>query len=377
MSSVSDRPTGKTEREMVREVIGKYRTKISPSLTRLVKRSDAVAKQFMPSPFESLNFGTDKPFEEGKNNQGIYGLERVYEDRAVLTPYFECSAYCRYCFKKSRTLAGEAKRMSDENIDQAIRFIESDDRIRTVLITGGDPFVDAPLLEKVLDRVFPIPHIRNIRIGTRNILFSPETVTEELADMIARYKRIDEGQPHLSKNISIGLSINHVDELTPQVVQAYQRFIRRGVSVRGQVVLLKGVNDNAQAIRELAEAFLSTGIVPYYLFHCMPVVGAKHFRTSVQKGIQIIQDLAAYSGTTAFQYVYVTPVGKHRIGPNHPLDYVEIDGERFIRATTPYKAADYLKFSDSEKLPPLHDVDENGYIVSHYLDGHDEEEVLR
>lgn len=158
MNNVTNEKVHRTEREMVLDVIGKFRTKMSPALSRLAKQSDPVAKQFIPSPYEALDFGTEKPFEEGKNNHGIYGLERVYEDRAVLTPYFECSAYCRYCFKKSRTLAGSAKRMSDEDIDKAIRFIESDSRIRTVLITGGDPLVDPRLLEKVLDKVFPIPH---------------------------------------------------------------------------------------------------------------------------------------------------------------------------------------------------------------------------
>lgn len=366
----------RTEREMLKEVIRTYRSKISPSLARLAKRSDAVAKQFFPSAYEAIDFGTKTPFEEGKNNQGIYGLERVYEDRAVLTPYFECSAYCRYCFKKTRTLAGEAKRMTDEDIEKAVQFIASDERIRTVLITGGDPFIDPELLEKVLEKVYPIPHVRNIRIGTRNILFQPEAITEDLAKMIARYKKIDYNNPLQSKNISVGVSLNHIDELTPEVIRAYQRLIQEGVAVRGQVVLLKGINDNVKALHDLVEAFLATGIIPYYLFHCMPVVGAKHFRTSVQKGLDLLQELAPYSGTTAFHYVYVTPIGKHRISPGHQLNYVEIDGERYIRAVTPYKAANFLHFSDNESLPPLHEVNEDGYIISHYLDGSDEEEKL-
>jgi lysine 2,3-aminomutase len=207
-------------------------------------------------------------------------------------------------------------------------------------------------------------------------LFSPETVTDELAKMIASYKRMDYKNPRLSKNISIGLSINHVDELTEEVVRAYQRLIKEGVTVWGQVVLLKGINDSVRSIRDLVEAFLATGMIPYYLFHCMPVVGAKHFRTSVQKGLDILRELSPYSGTTAFQYVYVTPIGKHRVAPGHQLEYVEIDGQRYIRSVTPYKAADFLEFSDSDRLPPLHEVSEDGYIISHYLDGHDDEEIL-
>jgi KamA family protein len=376
-SEPSKRKLSERERAMQQEVLKRFRSKVSPSLGKLVKQSEAVAKQFIPSPYEALEFGTETPFEEGKNNHGIYGLERIYEDRAVLTPYFECSAYCRYCFKKTRTLGGEAKRMTDENIEAAVQYIASDSRIKTVLITGGDPFIDAELLEKVLVKVDKIPHVRNIRVGTRNILFQPEAITEELADMVARFNRIDYENPRNSRNISIGLSLNHPDELTPDVVRAAQRFIKRGIIIRGQTVLMKGINDDAKTIHELISMFLAVGIVPYYLFHCMPVVGAKHFRTSVQKGIDILRELSPYSGATAPHYVYVTQVGKHRVGPGHQLNYVEIDGQRYIKATTPYKAADFLEFSDSKELPPMHEVDENGYIVSYYLDGDDDElEVL-
>lgn len=375
MSISNDTKTKMSEKEqqMQMEVLKRFRSKISPSLAKLVKQSDAVAKQFIPSPYEALEFGTEKPFEEGKNNRGIYGLERVYEDRAVLTPYFECSAYCRYCFKKTRTLGGEAKRMSDEDIAAAVEYIRGDQRIKTVLITGGDPFIDIELLEKVLVQVDTIPHVRNIRIGTRNILFAPENITDDMAEMLARFMKIDYSNPRMSRNISVGLSLNHPDELTPEVIRASQKLIKRSISIRGQIVLMKGINDKAETLRDLIELFLCNGIIPYYLFHCMPVIGAKHFRTSVRKGIDILRELSPFSGSIAPHYVYVTPIGKHRVGPGHNLDYVEIDGYRYIRAVTPYKAEEYLKFSDNTELPPFHEIDDNGYIISHYLDGDDNE----
>lgn len=371
MSRMTETIVSERAREMQKQVMQKFRSKISPSLAKIVKQSQGVAKQFVPSPYEALEYGTEKPFEEGKNNKGIYGLERIYEDRAVLTPYFECSAYCRYCFKKTRTLAGEAKRMSDENIADAINYISNDDRIKTVLITGGDPFLDVTLLHKVLQQIKEIDHVRNIRVGTRNILFAPENITDETAEMLSEFNEINYENPRLSKNLSIGLSLNHPDELTPEVIRAAQKIISRGITIRGQIVLMKDINDDTKTMRELIELFLCNGIVPYYLFHCMAVVGAKHFRTSVQKGIDIIRELSAFSGSIAPHYVYVTPIGKHRVGTNSQLDYVEIDGQRYIRSTTPYKAADFLHFSDNTMLPPLHEINENGYIVSHYLDGDD------
>jgi len=175
-----------------------------------------------------------------------------------------------------------------------------------------------------------------------------------------------------SKNLSVGLSLNHIDELSPEVIRATRRLINRGINIRGQIALLKGVNDSAHDIQRLIEGFLSVGIIPYYLLHCMPVTGTKHFRTSVQKGLDILESLASHSGVTAPLYVYVTPVGKIRISPGHKLDYKMINGERFIRKTTPYKAEDFFKFANKTELPLLHEISEEGYLVSHYLDGNDD-----
>ena len=92
-----------------RQVTRRFRGGVTPYLSPLIKTSDAVRKQFVPEYLEGLEFGRAAPFEEGKDNRGIYGLERVYADRAVSPPYFDCAAYCRYCFKKTRTLAGDGQ----------------------------------------------------------------------------------------------------------------------------------------------------------------------------------------------------------------------------------------------------------------------------
>lgn len=351
-------------------MVRQFRARLTPELAALVRRSDAVARQFVPDARELIEFGgTPAPFEEGRQNHGRYGLERVYADRAVLTPYFDCSAYCRYCFKKTRTLAGDGRRMTEAEIDDAVAYIASDERIRIVLITGGDPLVDVPLLKTVLDRVIEIPHVNAIRIGTRNILFQPDQLTDELADLLASYNRIDYDDLRRSKSLAIGLSLNHPDELTPGVARAARRLIARGIVVRGQVTLLKDINDDAATLRDLYDIFAAVGIVPYYLYHCMPVVGALHFRTPVQRGLDILRELAPLTGAIAPTYVYVTQIGKHRVAPGMKLEYVEIEGRRHVRATSPYLARDFLELTGRSALPPLHETDPQGYIVSHYLDG--------
>lgn len=355
-----------------REVTHQFRGGVTPYLSSLIKSSDAVRKQFVPDYLEGLTFGRAAPFEEGKENHGIYGLERVYADRAVLTPYFDCAAYCRYCFKKTRTLAGDGRVMTEGDIQRALAFIAADRRLDTVLITGGDPLARPAMLEGILDGVSRIEHVTKIRIGTRHILFDPAQVTDALCALLARYDGVTVTDRWRGRSVSVGVSLNHPDELTPEVVAALQRIMRAGISIRGQVVLLKGINDDAETLGTLLNRFVMLSIVPYYLFHCMDVLGTYHFRTSVQKGVDILAALASRSGVYAPTYVYVTPVGKHRVAPGTTFDYRTIDGRRYIRAVSPYQADDFVAFSGRDRLPPLHERGADGRIVSHYLDGNDD-----
>ncbi len=356
-----------------RQVTQRFRGGMTPYLSALVKTSDAVRRQFVPEFYEGLAFGREAVFEEGKDNRGIYGLERVYEDRAVLTPYFDCAAYCRYCFKKTRTLAGNGKVMSPENIRDALAYIASDPRIDTALITGGDPLARPDMLETLLDGLAEIDHVKKIRVGTRHILFDPGQVTDDMCAMLARYNHVRVTKAGWTgRSLSIGVSLNHPDELAPEVAEALQRLMRAGIAIRGQVVLLKGINDDAATLRELLERFVLLGIVPYYLFHCMDVVGTYHLRTSIQKGLDLTAALAARSGVYALTYVCVTPVGKVRLGPGTPLDYNDIEGRRYLQRVTPYRAADFHEFSGRNQLPAHHWVNEAGYIVTNYLDGNDD-----
>lgn len=355
-----------------RQVTRRFRGGVTPYLSGLIKGSEAIRKQFVPDYLEGLEFGRAAAFEEGKDNHGIYGLERVYADRAVLTPYFDCAAYCRYCFKKTRTLAGNGRLMTENDISRALAFIASDPRLDTVLITGGDPLARPDMLEGILDGIARIEHVTKVRVGTRHVLFNPAQVTDALCALLARYNGVTVTDRWHGRSLSVGVSLNHPDELTSEVVAALQRIMRAGISIRGQIVLLKGVNDDAATLMTLLNRFVMLSIVPYYLFHCMDVLGTYHLRTSVQKGADLLAALAARSGVYAPTYVYVSPVGKHRVGAGAKLDYRVIDGKRYVRAVSPYRADDFLAFSGRERLPPLHERGPEGFIVSHYLDGNDE-----
>ena len=352
-----------------KKVTKRFNAGVTPHLSKIIKSSEAVRRQFIPSHREAFTNGIEQPFEAEKNNSGIYGLERIYEDRVVITPHFECAAYCRYCFKKTRTLSKAGRSMGDADIGAALDYISKDQKISTVVITGGDPLSNTEKLFETMDRLRRIQHIKSIRIGTRHIIFEPNKITPEVARTISSFSETNIDEPIKSKSISIGLSVNHSGEIDSDVARAIYNLRREGINVLGQTVLLKNVNDEYCVLNHLFSLFNSIGVIPYYLYHCMNVIGADHFRTPVQFGVEFSKEFSRSSASISPQYVFVSQVGKHRLSADSDLSIVEKSGRRYIRRKTCYKTSDYLLYSGNSELPPYHWSDQDGYIWVDYVDG--------
>ena len=167
--------------------------------------------------------------------------------------------------------------------------------IRDVLVSGGDPLLLSTVrLTTLLDRLAAIPHLRWIRIGTRVPVFLPMRIDAALAQAL-RPRRIP---------VFVNVHVNHHRELAPEVVTALATLADAGVPLGGQTVLLRGVNDDATTLRETFYALLSARVRPYYLFHCDPVRGSSHLRTTVSAGLALVQQLLGHtSGMAVPKYV--------------------------------------------------------------------------
>lgn len=358
------------EREAIDLVLKKYPARITPFLKTLIKRSEALKKQYLPSPKELHTVGTATPFEEGKDSSTTYGLERLYRDRVLLTPHFDCPAYCRFCYKKSRVLRNQCAMTYDE-IDKAIDEIALMTGVRGVLVTGGEPFMDFEKLFYLLDKVSKLTNIFEIRVGTRCVLNKPEIFTDELCDRLAAFNRPVFKDPEKSKYLAINVHFNHPDELVPEVIQACYNLTSRGITLRNQTVLLKGINDNIPTIKRLFSLLIRNNMIPYYFNHCMPVEGSDHLRTSVQKGLDIYRYLCTESSTIIPSYVFAPSGGKVHVGPDSQFDYVHQNGSRLIKVKMLYKAEEFQRIT-RKGLPPMHSETEDGFIQGFYLDGTDD-----
>jgi lysine 2,3-aminomutase len=233
----------------------------------------------------------------------VPGLTHRYPDRVLFLITDMCSMYCRHCTR--RRFAGvKDDEMHPTHIDQAIEYIRTHTEINDVLLSGGDALlVSDERLEYIIKKLREIDHVGVIRIGTRTPVVMPMRITDGLVDMLKKYHPI-----------WVNTHFNHPDEVTPESKQAIDKLADAGIPLGNQSVLLKGVNDCVHIMRKLVKTLISIRVRPYYIYQCDLSLGIEHFRTSVSKGIEIIEGLRGHiSGFAVPTFVVDAPGGGGKI----------------------------------------------------------------
>jgi lysine 2,3-aminomutase len=294
---------------------GLFRVDITPYFASLMDANDPhcpVRRQIIPTddevvPFEAM---MEDSLAEDKHSP-VPGLVHRYPDRVLMLLTTQCASYCRYC-TRSRIVGDPSQTFSRHEFDAQIAYIEQTPQIRDVLLSGGDPLVLAPKqLDMILSRLRAIPHLEIIRIGSRVPVFLPQRITQELADLLGQYHPL-----------WLNIHVNHPAEITPELAAACDRLSRAGIPLGNQSVLLAGINDSVDIQRQLVHELVKMRVRPYYLYQCDLVKGSGHFRTTVSKGIEIMEGLRGHtSGYAIPTYVVDAPGGggKIPVTPNYLL----------------------------------------------------------
>jgi len=246
---------------------------------------------------------SEDPLNEDHDSP-VPGVIHRYPDRALFLVTEFCSTYCRYC-TRSR-LVGRCHHMvfQKKQWDQAIAYIEATPAIRDVLLSGGDPLtLTDEKLEYLLSRLRQIPHVEMLRIGTKIPVVLPQRVTPALTRMLKRYHPL-----------WMSIHFTHPDELTPEVQEACTRLANAGIPLGSQTVLLAGINDRVETMKGLVHGLMRLRVRPYYLYQCDPILGSSHFRTPVEKGLEIIRGLRGHTtGYAVPSFVIDAPAGGGKI----------------------------------------------------------------
>jgi lysine 2,3-aminomutase len=272
-----------------------------------------VTGEFLRTPGEA-----DDPLGEDGHSP-TPGLVHRYPDRVLLLALDFCSTYCRYC-TRSRVVGHGEIMPSEARLEKAFEYIRQTPAIRDVLISGGDPLaLSEDKLDWILGNLRAIPHVEFVRIGTKMPAVLPQRITPQLIRVLKKYHPL-----------WMSVHFLHPDECTPEATIACNRLADAGIPLGSQTVLLKGVNDSTSVMKDLCHRLLMMRVRPYYIYQCDPISGSAHFRTSVSKGLEIIEGLRGHTtGYAVPTYVIDAPGGGGKI-PLQPNYIVGRDGDDLL-----------------------------------------------
>jgi len=303
----------------VEKIQHEFDIKINPYYLSLIKsKGDPIYKQVVPDLKELNNDGLSfDPLSEDRDSP-VKSIVHRYPDRCLFLVSHDCASFCRFCTRKRKV--GDPSKINPKFIDEGIEYIEQHPEIRDVIMSGGDPLLlSDDWLRYILQKLRRIPHVEIIRIGTRVPCFLPQRITTKLTNMLKKYHPL-----------FMNVHFNHPDELTPIAVKALGKLIDAGIPLGCQTVLLKGVNDDPDVMKKLMQKLLLARVRPYYIYQADYVYGTEHFRTRVEKGLEIIKAIRGWtSGLAVPHFVIDSPGGGGKI-PLLPEYVVKITDEEVV-----------------------------------------------
>jgi lysine 2,3-aminomutase len=305
--------------EPFKAVAMKYPLRITPYYLGLMEvAGDPIWRQCVPDLRELADDSQlADPLDEERLSP-VPGVIHRYPDRVVWLVSSVCAVYCRFCMRK-RNVGCTGTTVSRSEQDRALAYIADNEQIRDVILSGGDPLLlSDDALNEILSRLRSIPHVEIIRIGSRVPVTLPERITARLCKMLKAHHPI-----------YVNTHFNHPREITRESASACARLADAGIPLGNQTVLLKGVNDNPAVMKRLMQQLLVIRVRPYYIHQMDLVKGTGHFRTGVDRGVEIMEGLRGHTSGLATPYYVIDLAGGKGKVPIIP-DYMHRQGKKLL-----------------------------------------------
>lgn len=291
--------------------------------------NDPIRKQVVPDIREiqiKSDLSFSDPLAESKK-MPVAGLIHRYPDRVVILVSNDCAANCRHCNRKRNWLSENAI----ANIDECVKYLKHNQKIREVILSGGDPLLlPNKVIKKILESIFSVDSIKVVRIGSRVPVTLPSRIDDEFCEILRSFPAI-----------WLNTQFNHPQEVTEQSKTACRKIQLAGVPINNQSVLLKGINDSPEIIIKLCQKLQEIKVRPYYLFQCDRVEGTEHFWTSIKTGLNIIEKMIGHTGGLCVpRFVIDLPGGEGKI-PLLPENVLSKENSTYIFKTYTGKIIEY------------------------------------
>jgi lysine 2,3-aminomutase len=334
---------------------------VTPHFFNLIDPQDPdcpIRRQVIPRMEEAMRSPLEMADPCGEDSHmPVPGLVHRYPDRVLFLVTDRCASYCRYC-TRSRVVSGVGDQELHTEFEAAYKYLENHTEIRDVLLSGGDALLlSDDKLRGILRRLRSIEHIEFIRIGSRVPIFLPQRVTTEFCQMLQEFHPL-----------WMSVHVNHPKEITTEVKAAFERLVNHGVPLGNQSVLLKGVNDDLEVMKALVHKLVMSRVRPYYLYQCDLIHGSEHLRTSVAKGIEIIEGLRGHTtGYAVPQFVIDAPGGGGKV-PINPGYILYHDHEKIVIRNYEGKIFEYPEQGESPASRQPGEVEVGAQNSERYVD---------
>ena len=296
-----------------------FLARINPYYLSLIRYpGDPIWLQAVPDEVELYDMdASDDPLNE-ESMSPVPNITHRYPDRVLFLTTSQCGLYCRFCTRKRKV--GDSSKINMKELESAFQYLIDHTEVNDVILSGGDPLMLSDnMLEKILARLREIPHIQIIRLGTKMPCVLPQRITPDLCKMLRKYHPI-----------YVNTHFNHPWEITEESKKACEMLVDAGCPVGCQTVLLKGVNDDPEVMKDLMKKLLAIRVRPYYIYQADLTKGANHFRTPIDVGLEIMDNLRGHiSGLAVPQFVIDAPGGGGKI-PLLPEYVLARDKEKII-----------------------------------------------
>ena len=316
---------------------------ITPYFFNLIDPADEkcpIRLQVIPRVQETVTADWEMADPCGEDSHSpVPGLVHRYPDRVLFLVTDRCAAYCRYC-TRSRLVSNATGYDFHPQFDRQIEYIRKTPSIRDVLLSGGDPLLFSDdKLDHLLTQLRAIQHVEFLRIGTRIPIFLPQRITPALCGMLRKHHPL-----------FISIHSNHPRELTTEVRAALGRLADAGIPLGNQSVLLRDVNDDALVMKALVQKLLMCRVKPYYVYQCDLIAGSAHLRSSVRRGLKVMEGLRGHTtGYAVPQYVIDAPGGGGKV-PVNPDYVLSRNADRVLIRNFEGKIFEYPEAADGTPL---------------------------
>jgi lysine 2,3-aminomutase len=337
--------------------------RVSPYLLSLIDwanpYTDPLRRQFIPVSSRLLpdhpKLGLDSLHERA--DMPVEGLTHRYVDKALFLALDTCPVYCRFCTRSYAVGIDTEEvekfhiKVNAERWQKIFEYIRSRNELEDIVISGGDSYqLRADQITEIGEGLLAIPQVRRMRFATKGPAVMPQKILTDEAWTDALTRIVDKGRK-LHKEVVLHTHFNHPNEITGITEDAMNKLFERGITVRNQSVLQRGVNDDKDVMKALVKRLGHVNVHPYYVYQHDLVQGVEDLRTTVQTALDIEKYVrGSTAGFNTPTFVVDAPGGGGKRDA-HSYEYYDRASGISVYTAPSVKKGFFLYFDPVDTLP--------------------------